>query len=413
MKIRSLTIGLSPEKKAMADNEKLISSFMTKKNKLIKESSADLRTTRLSFSPLNNYYEINDPSMQSIAGWISNICSSNDLRWFSMPFDFSEQDFSPNMVNVVLNILKKHPNAFSNIIVANDTNINSTSVSSSAALIKKLAYNSNNGFDNFRLGISSNCKPFTPFFPFSYHHGESGFSVALEVLDIFFEVLSKNKSENSSNLRLLLIDELANELFEVNKFCLALENETGLIFNGIDSSLAPFPDGEMSVGRLIEMLSGMDVGSSGTVFFTAYLTNIINEALKKSNVPNAGFNGVMYSVLEDDYLASAIKHKNISIDSLALYSTVCGCGLDMIPIPGDIFVEEIASLILDVSSLAIALKKPLGTRLLPIPGKSMNEITSFNYDFLVDTRVMEVKNSHVDIDFLSNKIHGIGKNNVK
>jgi hypothetical protein len=43
----------------------------------------------------------------------------------------------------------------------------------------------------------------------------------------------------------------------------------------------------------------------------------------------------------------------------------------------------------------------------------MNEITSFNYDFLVDTRVMEVKNSHVDIDFLSNKIHGIGKNNVK
>jgi len=50
----------------------------------------------------------------------------------------------------------------------------------------------------------------------------------------------------------------------------------------------------------------------------------------------------------------------------------------------DILEEEIAAMIMDVSSLAITLNKPLGVRILPIPGKKGNELTGFNYDFLVD-----------------------------
>jgi|TARA_B110001450_G_C17665890_1_gene499491 uncharacterized protein len=409
MKIRSLTVGLTSDKQSMLENERRLSSFVAKKNELVNSTDIELRTTRLTLCPINLHHEMNDPTIQSIAAWTSSLCIKNDMRWFCMPFDFSDQEFDPKMTNLILNLLKKFPNAFSNIIVANDFQINSQSVNSAAELIKRLGKNSNNGFDNFRLGISSNCRPHTPFFPFSYHEGESGFSIALEVLDIFFDILEKNQSEDSSSLRLLLIDELTNQLVEVNKFCRSLEKETGLIFYGIDSSLAPFPDGSMSVGRLIEMIIGTDVGSNGTVFCTAYLTNIIDQAFKASEAPRAGFNGVMYSVLEDDYLAAAIKNKNITIDSLALYSTVCGCGLDMVPVPGDIFVEEIASIIFDIAALSIALNKPLGTRLLPIPGKSMNEITDFNYDFLVDTRIMEVKNSSINLDFLSKKIVGIGK----
>ncbi|MDB0010615.1 DUF711 family protein, partial [Gammaproteobacteria bacterium] len=121
------------------------------------------------------------------------------------------------------------------------------------------------------------------------------------------------------------------------------------------------------------------------------------------------FNGVMYSVLEDDYLALAVKNKKLSIDSLLLYSTVCGCGIDMVPVPGNIFLEEISSLILDTAALSIALKKPLGTRILPIPGKNANELTDFNYDFLVDTRVMEIKNQAIYLRNLPTKISNLGK----
>ena len=177
----------------------------------------------------------------------------------------------------------------------------------------------------------------------------------------------------------------------------------------MDSSLAPFPDGHASVGKLIELL-GIDLfGSNGTLLMTSYLTNIIKSAIKESRVESVGFNGVMYSVLEDDFLAASAKVKNISLDSLALYSSVCGCGLDMIPLPGDIFDEEIASIIFDICSLSISLSKPLGIRLLPITGKRVNEMTEFIYDFLVDTRVFEIRNKAMSHDFLSENITNLKK----
>jgi hypothetical protein len=43
---------------------------------------------------------------------------------------------------------------------------------------------------------------------------------------------------------------------------------------------------------------------------------------------------------------------------------------------------------LDIAAMSLSLKKPLGIRLLPIPGKSPNEFTQFNLDFLCDSRVM-------------------------
>ena len=145
------------------------------------------------------------------------------------------------------------------------------------------------------------------------------------------------------------------------------------------------------------------------LLITSYLTNIIKSSIKKSKVKSVGFNGVMYSVLEDDFLAASAKAKNISLDSLALYSSGCGCGLDMIPLPGDVFDEEIASIILDIASLAISLDKPLGVRLLPIRGKRVNEMTEFNYDFLVDTRIFEIRNKAIALDHLSTYISNLKK----
>lgn len=64
----------------------------------------------------------------------------------------------------------------------------------------------------------------------------------------------------------------------------------------------------------------------------------------------------------------------------------------MVPIPGNILIEELASIILDVAAVAIKLKKPLGVRVLPIPNKEENEFTSFDMDFLTNTRILKLKN---------------------
>jgi len=104
---------------------------------------------------------------------------------------------------------------------------------------------------------------------------------------------------------------------------------------------------------------------------------------------------VMFSVLEDDVLASANNRRALSVDTLNAWSTVCGCGLDMLPVPGSTLSEDIAAIILDTAALAVRLTKPLGVRLLPIPGKEVNELTQFNFDFLCNSRVMQIDKSDV------------------
>jgi uncharacterized protein (UPF0210 family) len=96
----------------------------------------------------------------------------------------------------------------------------------------------------------------------------------------------------------------------------------------------------------------------------------------------------MYSLAEDDYLAQANSRRCLTLDALVALSAVCGCGLDMVPIPGTSFPEEVAALILDIAALSCTLRKPLGVRLLPIPNRAANEFTQFNLDFLCDTRII-------------------------
>ena len=60
----------------------------------------------------------------------------------------------------------------------------------------------------------------------------------------------------------------------------------------------------------------------------------------------------------------------------------------MVPLPGNLMREELAALMLDTASISSVLKKPLGVRVLPIPGGDVNELTNFNHDFLVNTRIL-------------------------
>ncbi len=407
--IRSTTIGIDINKASITDLQLDIDNFITLSDSLFKESNVSVRTHRLTTTPLGKNNQIDDARVQSTARWITDLGEKTGIRWFCLPFDFIEKDFKPENVNILNNLLKKFPQAFINVMVADHENINKTSVLSASNLINNVSKISQNGFDNFRLGISSNCKPHTPFFPFSYHEGSKGFSLALEIIDSFLELVEKHKLENTDYKRDLLVKSLTSDLNKINEIGIILEKQTGFKYYGLDASLAPFPNGSSSVGKLLELLGIEVVGSNGTLLITSYLTNIIKSSIKKSKVKSVGFNGVMYSVLEDDFLAASAKAKNISLDSLALYSSVCGCGLDMIPLPGDVFDEEIASIILDIASLAISLNKPLGVRLLPIRGKRVNEMTEFNYDFLVDTRIFEIRNKAIALDHLSTYISNLKK----
>jgi uncharacterized protein (UPF0210 family) len=99
----------------------------------------------------------------------------------------------------------------------------------------------------------------------------------------------------------------------------------------------------------------------------------------------------MLPVLEDSVLARRVGEGLVSVNELLLYSTICGTGLDTVPLPGDVSEAELAGILLDVATLACALQKPLTARLFPIPGKRAGDEVKFDFPFFVPSKVLAVK----------------------
>ena len=222
------------------------------------------------------------------------------------------------------------------------------------------------------------------------------------MIPVIINAIGNNGITDVSEVRDVLVETLSEQIKEIDNICKDIEHKTQVGFSGIDISLAPFPtERDNSVGQLIELIGAEKFGNASTLFFVGYLTNILKTIINETGIKPTGFNGVMFSLLEDNHLGRANDSHGFSIDSLISYSAICGCGIDMVPVPGDIFEEEIGSLMLDIASISNILSKPLGVRLLPIPMKRENEFTDFSHDFLHNTRILSVKNGGCNFDIFN------------
>ena len=98
----------------------------------------------------------------------------------------------------------------------------------------------------------------------------------------------------------------------------------------------------------------------------------------------------MLPVLEDYGLAQRNTEESYNLTDLLLYSSVCGTGLDTIPLPGDVSEDKLYALLLDIASLAIKLNKPLSARLMPIPHKKAGEMTGYTFEYFVNSKIMKI-----------------------
>jgi len=377
MDLRTVTIGTP-----LHFDEHLI-----EKLKKLAEEKLPSKTFRINLPPV---YPNDKETMFGMLDEVSSLCKRLNIRWFNVPFNLIKID--REILDFILILLKRQTNVFVNLIVAKENVIDYSAILQASKIIKQTSKLGDKGFHNFRVGVSCNPRVNTPFFPFSYSSDEIGFSIALELPSTLYSIIEKNKGADIKELREKIISTLVPKLKEIERICCKIQKDTNGKYHGIDLSIAPFPEEKSSVGKLLELFGCDMFGSNGTLFFTSFLTDIINQLIKESNVKSVGFNGVMYSLMEDTNLCKCNNKNIFSIDSLISYASVCGCGLDMVPIPGITFEEEIASIILDIAGLSTTLSKPLGVRLLPIPEKSDGEMTEFNMDFLCNTRVKQVKN---------------------
>jgi uncharacterized protein (UPF0210 family) len=164
-------------------------------------------------------------------------------------------------------------------------------------------------------------------------------------------------------------------------------NNSSFIFRGLDSSAAPSKNCS-SMCEVYEELGVEYFGASGSVEASSILTKVF-KSLK--NIELVGFSGLMLAVTEDSGLAQGTIKDEFDIRSLLTYSSVCGIGLDTVPIPGDTSIEKLNALMRDTGTMAFRLNKPLTVRVFPVPGLKAGNMTVYQSDDLCNCKILEVR----------------------
>ena len=120
------------------------------------------------------------------------------------------------------------------------------------------------------------------------------------------------------------------------------------------------------------------------------------DCLDQAQFDRVGFCGLFLPVLEDTVLAARAADGSLTVEGLLLLSTVCGAGLDTIPLPGDVDSEALAALLSDLGALALRHNKPLTARFMPIPEKSAGDEVQFDFPYFADSAVMNLPHSSLN-----------------
>ena len=237
------------------------------------------------------------------------------------------------------------------------------------------------GIGNFRFAAAANVPAGTPFFPVAYHHGSDALAVGLESPPLLSAAFAGANTLAEAKQRLTAM--LESRLRPLEQLVRQIARRDEREYLGIDVSPAPGKDA--SIGAAVEALTGVPFGSPSTLAGCAAITDV----LKSVRVKTCGYSGLMLPVLEDPVLARRASEGRFSVRELLLYSSVCGTGLDVVPLPGDTPADQLAALIADVAALSSKLRKPLSARLFPVPGKAAGEIAHFADPYLTDCVVLK------------------------
>jgi uncharacterized protein (UPF0210 family) len=314
--------------------------------------------------------------------WYSKARESG-FRWINQPLHLgSEASVELEKMHVITEMLSKNDSLFASINVKSIAQVENAAKAYSY-ICKSLSRSDFRGFSNFRFGIGFNIMEYTPFFPFS-DGPKTGVSIGIESLPLIRKVWEETNGLDDVD------DILSRELSGMESAYVGALGPSGPVeYHGADWSLAPLPNGKETVVGLIEHISGNTIGSGGSLAAIAALTRCLKSPLL-AGIGGVGFNGVMLSVLEDDVLANRFRHREVSVNDLLLYSSVCGCGLDMVPLSGDTPEAAISEYAKDTAAMAFRLKKPLGVRFLPIASLKSGQETLFSHDFVCNSAVVNL-----------------------
>ena len=379
MRIRSITCFIHPRWPISKLVFQKAGIFAQMAKQSFENAGYPVQTVRMATPPFPDYLAPEDYAHAS--SQLAVMAHSEGFEFIALgpaqPHDLNSYHAIPELLTKSANLF------FSGYLTTPQAEVSLPAVRACADVIHRAASLEDNGFANLRFAALGNVPPWAPFFPAAYHDGkEPAFALALEAADLAVEAFSSVNSLHQARQALIELVETHAKVLE--KTAQRLAEIYQIEFKGLDFTLAPFPEPEKSLGNALEQLGLPAIGLSGSLAAAAFLTDTLDRAVYK----RTGFNGLMLPLLEDSTLAARGAQGKLSITDLLLYSTVCGTGLDTLPLPGDTTVEQITAVLLDLAALSLRLDKPLTARLMPIPGKAAGDDTGFDFEYFANSKVL-------------------------
>jgi uncharacterized protein len=340
-----------------------------------------VETLRLTTQPLGELVaSMSNAQALAYLALLDHLSVKEDFLLNVGPAMIHDTDDPANMHLLEL-ILSTLPNIEASAIIADEAGIHWKTIHRTSELVKYVAEHSPGSQGTFNFTATAMLKPLSPFFPGSYHTGPGRqFAIGFEGANVVAEVFTKDKGDAAAATADLTA-ALTTHAKVADTIGNKVAQETGWTYVGVDPTPAPL--GDVSIAAAIEDFTGANFGSSGTL--TA--ARIITAAVKAVPVKQIGYSGLMVPVMEDKLMAKRWAESAYNIDSLLAYSAVCGTGLDTIPLPGDVSIEQMDRMYADVASLATKWNKPLSARLQPIPNKKPGDQTDFKSPYLFNTTI--------------------------
>lgn len=414
MKIRALTLFATLKSESLDDDVSIFTLINERKQKLIKmreEYEAvgyEVQTIRITFNSFEEYLLLAEGgiNMKRLERLVNALIQSG-IDFCSLGDVVCEENIA-----LIPTILAYSSRLYCNVNIQRDQVDNIYSIPNCYSRCYKAAkavfdiLQCSGELGNFNYCIGFNCQAYTPFYPVSYNHRSSSsghsndsISLALESGDLLFLAFHGAESidEGSNNLENTLYQVLKPIETIATDYC----HRNQIIYNGIDSSINPgitLPD---SVGFGLENILSLfplaatdgtatqtnqrEFGQYGTTAAVAAVTAGIKLLQSKSTIKLVGYNGLMLPIMEDVILAD---RGGYTIRDILLFSTICGVGIDTVPIPGNTKIEELACLYMEIATLAFRLNKPLSCRVLPMLNKVAGDVTDVNSSYLKNTKVV-------------------------
>jgi uncharacterized protein (UPF0210 family) len=353
-------------------------SFLQRARSAYQAAGYQVQTLRITTQPFTEYTR--DLSREQASAFLRGLDELAQKQGFIAsigPAMLSDSDDTGG-ADLLAEVLANSKNLSGSIIIAGQDGLHGKSISAAARTIQYLAAHSPGGQANFNFAATAMLPAYGPFFPGAYFTRDGHqFAIGLESANVVQAAFSP--AQEFASARSNLAQKMAAAVSPVEKIATTLAAKSGWKYGGIDVSPAPL--GKASIGAAVEMLTGGPFGSSGTLSAAALITRVLREL----PVKHAGYSGLMMPILEDTILAQRWGEGHITIDGLLAYSSVCGTGLDTIPLPGDVSNRQVERMLSDTASLAFKWNKPLSVRLLPVPGKRAGEKTTFDGPYLANT----------------------------